>query len=153
MDLYQYAKITGVAFKLLFPEGTTPEATPVQWAMGYSNVEIMVPELQTERLQTLATYQTSSCQARRPVTRFFRTGAALARQGVEWFNTEEYSFFNGVDAMYNQQLTVDQGASTNIKVFRPRTNSDEPAQLGRMQVTYYVTYKGMKGVSSLIDTA
>ncbi len=28
MDLYQYAKITGVAFKLLFPEGTTPESTP-----------------------------------------------------------------------------------------------------------------------------
>ncbi len=29
MELYQYLKITGVAFKLLFPEGTTPEATPV----------------------------------------------------------------------------------------------------------------------------
>jgi len=27
--LYQYFKITGVAFKLFFPEGTTPEATPV----------------------------------------------------------------------------------------------------------------------------
>ncbi len=45
MDLYQYLKITGVAFKLLFPEGTTPEATPVQWALGYSNVETMLPEL------------------------------------------------------------------------------------------------------------
>jgi len=29
MDAYQYFKITGVAFKMFFPEGTTPEATPV----------------------------------------------------------------------------------------------------------------------------
>ena len=56
MELYQYAKITGVAFKLLFPEGTTPEATPVQWSLGYSNVETMLPEIPTARLQTLATY-------------------------------------------------------------------------------------------------
>lgn len=29
MRAYQYFKITGVAFKIFFPEGTTPEATPV----------------------------------------------------------------------------------------------------------------------------
>ncbi len=53
--------------------------------------------------------------------------------------------------MYNQQLTQNQGSSTNIKVFRPRPNSDDAAQLGRLQVTYYVTYKGNKGLSSLVD--
>jgi len=79
MELYQYAKITGVSIKMLFPEGTTPECTPVQWSLGYSNLEIIAPELGTDRLQTLATFQTSSCQARKPVTRYFRTGAALAR--------------------------------------------------------------------------
>ena len=36
MNLYQYFKITGVAFKVFFPEGTTPEATPISWSMGYS---------------------------------------------------------------------------------------------------------------------
>lgn len=36
MNLYQYFKITGVAFKIFFPEGTTPEATPISWSMGYS---------------------------------------------------------------------------------------------------------------------
>lgn len=36
MDLYQFFKITGVAFKVFFPEGTTPEATPISWSMGYS---------------------------------------------------------------------------------------------------------------------
>jgi len=50
MDLYQYLKITGVAFKLLFPEGTTAEATPVQWALGYSNVETILPALPSARL-------------------------------------------------------------------------------------------------------
>jgi hypothetical protein len=29
MRLYQFFRITGVAFKLFFPEGTTPEATPL----------------------------------------------------------------------------------------------------------------------------
>lgn len=29
MASYQYFRITGMAFKLFFPEGTTPEATPV----------------------------------------------------------------------------------------------------------------------------
>lgn len=29
MDAYQFFKITGVAYKLFFPEGTTLEATPV----------------------------------------------------------------------------------------------------------------------------
>lgn len=29
MELYQYFKITGVAFKLFFPEGTDPNNTPV----------------------------------------------------------------------------------------------------------------------------
>ena len=29
MALYQYFRITGVAFKLFWPEGTDPESTPV----------------------------------------------------------------------------------------------------------------------------
>lgn len=29
MASYQYFRITGMAFKLFFPEGTTPQATPV----------------------------------------------------------------------------------------------------------------------------
>ena len=90
MGLYQFAKITGVAFKLYFPEGTTPEATPIQWSMGYSASDCLYPKIVPERLQTLATYQTSSCSATQPISRYYRTGAALARQGIEWFNTDEF---------------------------------------------------------------
>jgi len=50
MNLYQYFKITGVAFKVFFPEGTTPEATPISWSMGYSQNEIIRPSLAAERL-------------------------------------------------------------------------------------------------------
>ena len=72
MRLYQYFRITGLAFKVFFPEGTTPAATPVQWSMGYSNNLVLNPDIPTERLQTLASYNTSSCSAKAPISRYFR---------------------------------------------------------------------------------
>jgi len=56
MEVYQFAKISGVAFKVFFPEGTEAAKTPVQWSMGYSNSDILYPPIDPERLQTLATY-------------------------------------------------------------------------------------------------
>jgi len=87
--LYQYFKITGVAFKLFFPEGTTPEATPVQWSMGYSQNKIIAPQLPFERLQALQSYNTSSCDSSKPISRYFRTNLALKRLGIEWAPTTE----------------------------------------------------------------
>lgn len=37
MKLYQFFRISGVAFKLFWPEGTEATTTPVQWAMGFSS--------------------------------------------------------------------------------------------------------------------
>lgn len=53
MELYQFFKISGVAFKLFWPEGTDPGSTPVQWAMGYSSNQIIKPTVNFDRLQTL----------------------------------------------------------------------------------------------------
>ncbi|AXQ66607.1 MAG: hypothetical protein [Circoviridae sp.] len=53
MELYQFFKITGVAFKLFWPEGTDVGSTPVQWAMGYSSNQIIKPTVDFDRLQTL----------------------------------------------------------------------------------------------------
>lgn len=53
MELYQFFKISGVAFKLFFPEGTDPTSTPVQWALGYSSNQVIKPTVAFERLQTL----------------------------------------------------------------------------------------------------
>lgn len=43
MDLYQFARITGVAIKMFFPEGTTTSQTPVQWSMAYSASDVIYP--------------------------------------------------------------------------------------------------------------
>lgn len=151
MDAYQYFRITGMAFKIFFPEGTTPEATPVQWSMGYSNNLVIDPALPPSRLQTLASYQTSSCSAKAPISRYFRLIKAQKRLGIEWCNTSEFTSFsaNPPVPLYNGQLAVNSGASTNIKVFRPSTAVSTKNQIGRIQVTYYVQYKGPKGTNTL----
>jgi len=39
----------------------------------------------------------------------------------------------------------------NLKVFRGNVTEDTPAStIGRLQVTYYIMYKGNRGLSSLI---
>lgn len=123
MKLYQFFKITGVAFKLFFPEGTSPEATPVQWSMGYSSNQVIKPDVGFARLQTLQTYMTSSCSARSPVSRYFRTGQSLARLGVDWINTKEVTNIGATPPvpLYGGQLPVDAGSSTNIKIYRSST--------------------------------
>ncbi len=50
MQLYQFFKITGVGFKIFFPEGTNPESTPVQWSMAYSSNQIIKPDISFDRL-------------------------------------------------------------------------------------------------------
>ena len=140
-----------MAFKLFFPEGTTPQATPVQWSMGYSNNLVIRPDVATDRLQSLASYQTSSCSAKAPISRYFRTFKAQKRLGLEWCNTTEYANFGAFPPvpLYNGQLAANSGASTNIKVFRARTAIDTQDQIARIQVTYYVQYKGPKGLNPL----
>ncbi len=93
MSLYQYFKISGVGYKLFFPEGTTPQATPVQWSLAYSANNVLNPALTAGPFQSLATFQTSSCSAKNPVKRYFNTASTLKRLGIEWCNTDEYSSF------------------------------------------------------------
>lgn len=129
MQLYQFFKITGVAFKIFFPEGTTPEATPVQWSMGYSSNQVIKPDVSFDRLQALQTYTTSSCSARTPVSRYFRTGASLGRLGIDWINTDELNDMAGniPVPLYGTQLPVDAGSSTNIKIYRSSEATARPA--------------------------
>lgn len=89
MENYQFFKITGVAYKLFFPEGTTPAATPVQWSLAYSASKCLNPALAFGPYQSMATFQTSSCSARTAVKRYFNTATTLKRLGIEWCNTDE----------------------------------------------------------------
>ncbi len=148
MRLYQFAKITGVAFKLFFPEGTTPEATPVQWSLGYSANNVLNPDLTFGPLQSLATFQTSGCSAKVPIKRYFKTGTTLKRLGIEWFDTREYTDFSNAAApvpLYGDQLPANAGSSTLVRVFRSGTATATASEIGRLQLTYYVQYKGAKG--------
>ncbi len=154
MNLYQFFRITGVAFKIFFPEGTDPGSTPVQWAMGFSSNQVIKPDVPFDRLQTLQTYQTSSCSAKTPISRFFRTAQSLKRLGVDWSDTAQYATFGSTppSPLYGNQLPVNAGSSTNIKIYRTSASQSitEAAEIGRLQITYYVTYKGAKGTGSLI---
>lgn len=93
MEAYQFFKITGVSYKLFWPEGTTPDSTPVQWSLGYSANNVLNPGLGFGPFQTLANFQTSGCSASRPVKRYFKTATTLKRLGIEWANTSEYAAF------------------------------------------------------------
>lgn len=153
MDLYQFFKIRGVACKLFFPMPTDVASSPIQWALGYSASDVIKPTLAADKLQTLATYQTGSCNQNTAITRYYNTSAALKRLGIEYASTEEFNAFGGDNDLYNGQLEVDSGSSVNLKVYRA-LNTDMAEQtpirtLARLQVTYYVTYKGTKGSSSL----
>lgn len=95
MKAYQYFKITGVSYKIFWPEGTDLDNTPVQWAMGYSSNLILRPDLTFTQLQSLQNYQTSSCDSSKPVSRYFKTSGTLKRLGIDWCATDEIDEFSG----------------------------------------------------------
>lgn len=55
----------------------------------------------------------------------------------------------GAVPLYGEQLGANQGSSVNLKVYRQTPGA--PATIGRLQVTYYVTFKGNKGANSLVN--
>jgi len=86
--------------------------------MGYSQNKIIAPSLPFDRLQTLQSYNTSSCDSSKPISRYFKTGMALKRLGIEWCDTAELPSFRGGGDLYGGQLPADAGSSTNVKVIR-----------------------------------
>uniref|UniRef100_UPI0040470B6C hypothetical protein n=1 Tax=Roseivirga sp. TaxID=1964215 RepID=UPI0040470B6C len=71
------------------------------------------------------------------------------RLGIQWCNTEEYANFATTGPLYDQQLGPDAGSSTAIKVYRSGVSTATDEEVGRLQVTYYVQYKGAKGLNSV----
>ena len=129
---------------------TSVDNTPVQWVSAYFASDIIAPNLPPARLQTLAAYQTSSCDSAKPITRYYNTKATLKRFGIDYVDTSQFAQFNGSGPLYGTQLPSDQGSSVNVKVYRASSPPGPTAfPIGRLQVTYYVTYKGNKGVSPI----
>jgi len=82
MTLYQFFRIRGVAVKMFFPMPTDVDNSPVQWANGYSMSEIINPNVDTDKLQTLATYQTGPCNQNKSINRYYNTAATYKRFGI-----------------------------------------------------------------------
>ena len=95
----------------------------------------------------MATYQTGPCDSSKSISRYFNTANTYRRFGIQYCSTDEYQDFNTSSALYAGSLPADAGSSLNVKVFRNTTESLQ--KLARLEVTYYVTYKGNKGKSSL----
>ncbi len=135
---------------MIFPMPTNVESSPVQWSIGYSMNEVLYPQIQPERLQTLATYQTGSCNQNKPISRFYNTAKTYRRFGIQYQTTDgEIANFNAPGTLYGGSLPVNQGSSVNLKVFR-QTAPNSANVVGRLLLTYYITYKGNKGDSSLV---
>lgn len=110
----------------------------------------MLPAIVPERVQTLATYQTGACNQNKAISRYYNTATTLRRFGIQYCDTVQFPAFAGANELYGTQLQAGQGSSVNLKVYR-QEQSETPNILGRVQVTYYVTYKGNKGLNSLIN--
>lgn len=152
MKQHQHFKITGMACKLFFPEGTDSESTPQQWSMAYSGSQVIDPNVQFGPIQALSTFQTSSCSATRPITRYFEPNKQLQRLGVDWSTCDAYTAFGSSPpvALYGGQLPITAGSSLWLKVTRSNTAVETKAEIGRLQVTYYITYRGVLGNSSIV---
>jgi len=70
-------------------------------------------------------------------------GYTKQKLGIDYFSTEEFQAFNTVDDLYGGQLPGGTGPSLHFKVFRNNDGIGGPSC--RMQVTYYVRYRGTKG--------
>lgn len=150
MRLYQFFRIRGVATKMFFPMPTNADASPAQWSMSYSASDILAPALPVARLQTMAAYQTGPCSQEKSISRFYNTANAYRRFGIQYCSTSEFPNFSQSVPLYGGQLQSDQGSSQLVRVFRNGTATTNA--LARFEVTYYVTYKGQKGASSLTVT-
>ncbi len=118
MNSYQFFKICGCAYSVIYPEGTIPDATPVQWSLAYSSSLVMNADITFGQMQSLQTYQTGGCHPLRPTRRYFRTGTTLRRLGVEWAPTTELPDYSAANILYGGQLPVNQGSSSVLKIYR-----------------------------------
>ena len=148
MQLYQQANIYGVAIKWFFAEPTTTDASPVQISLSYSPNELINPQLPTERMQAQSTYQTMPCNQNRSINRYYALSYTKQKLGIDCFNTGEYNQFGVSNAqLYGGQLEASTGPSVHFKVFRNSVGTAGPSC--RMQITYYIRYRGTSGVNPI----
>lgn len=151
MDRFTQFKITGFSFKCNFVAPTTTDATPLSWACTYSPSKVFTKQKLPAFCQTMPTYQTGICNVNKPLYRYYPSWKVLKSFGVDYANTDEYGNWSLPSAdHYGGQLNTrtDDGNSVLIRVNRSETTTPKAGcQIGTVQITYYVTYKGLKSTN------
>jgi len=148
MDSYQQACIYGVAIKWFFAEPTSVEASPVQLSLSYSPNELLNPQLDAARMQAMSTFQTMPCNQNRSRNRYYPLSYTKKKLGIDYFTTSDFPGFGlATEDLYGGQLPAATGPSVHFKVYRNSVVETGPAC--RMQLTYYVRYRGTKGANDL----
>jgi len=125
---YTQACIYGVSVKWVFAEPTTVDASPVALQMSYSPNVILNPNLDTDKMQSMSTYQVMPTNQNRSVTRYFPLAYTKQKLGIDYFDTNEYPQFALQDEiLYNGQLDGGQGPSLHFKVDRNSGGDSGPA--------------------------
>lgn len=93
---YQQFTITGVSMKLISPEPTDTVSSPVQFSCGYSPQYLIRPDLDTDNLQSLSSYQTGATNQNRPVSKYFPMSYTKEKLGIDFAPCDElYGLVNG----------------------------------------------------------
>lgn len=73
------------------------------------------------------------------------------RFGLQYCDTAEFGQWSTPgQKLYNDQLHANEGSSVAVRVYRnTKPAPSDTIRLATLQVTYYLTYKGTKGGSSL----
>lgn len=150
MGAYQQFNIYGVSIKWIFPGSQDVVSTPVQFSCAYSPNQLLNPLITPEKLQSLSTFQTMGTTNDKTINRYYSLGYTKKKLGIDYCNTSEYNNFGANSAaLYGGQLPASTGPSLHFKVYRAAVDGNYTRDACRMQLTYYVRYRGTKGVTDI----
>lgn len=99
-------------------------------------------------MQAMSTFQTMPCNQNRSRSRYIPLGYTKKKLGIDYASTTEFASFGlNTVALYGEQLPAQTGPSMHFKVYRNATGTAGASC--RMQVTYYIRYRGTKGTNAL----
>lgn len=163
---YQQFSIYGVSCKMIFPEPSSVEASPVQWSMAYSPNYNLKPNLTGDTIQSMSSFQTGPCSQNKSVTRYFPLSYTKKKLAIDYCDINELVDANGTfnpigwnanpttpgaEPLYNGQLPVGTGASCTFRVYRniPQAQQVGEVKACRFQLTYYLRFRGIRGRTDL----
>jgi len=133
-------------------------ASPVQLSLAYSPNKLINPQIDAATIQTLNTFQTMPCNQNKSITRYFALHYTKKKLGIDYFNCPEFSqpnpgggFADNATALYGGQLPPATGPSMYFRVLRNSAtpNNDPIWNACRLELTYYIKYRGVKGINAI----